>query len=280
MRLLEPIAGIEGVASGATATVKVPTNRRLHLLRLFAQATDAVPATVYGADVIDEVQIFVGTSLVRIITAAELLFRAGFEGYTITPQYDGVPIYFSEPKRASVMDEQVTAFDLWNVPDMTLKVKIKSGLTAVTLKAVMVYDEGYTTDAKGNRVLNVIRQLPNFYNAGTSYDITTLDITFPIQRIFLFPASGVTITGVKVVVDDSKIVHELTQRENIAFLEDYGLIAEAGNGKCYPVCFDANGQLFDGLGADRPIRSLRVTVAQSGAGQIKALLESRAPRYI
>ncbi len=277
MRIYEPIAGIEGVASGASATVKVPVNRRLHLIKFFAQATDAVPATVYGSDVMDEILFYVGGKLIRTATAAELLFFAAFRKYSLTVANDGVPVFFSDPRRASVMDEQVTAWDLWGQTDMTIKVKIKAGLTGVTLSAVMAHDDGYTTNDQKQRVLNVLRQTPFYFNAGSTYDITALDVDKPITRIFLFPEAGKSITGVKVVVNDTQTVHELTSAQNVSFLKDYDLVAETGAGKCYPVVFDANQQLFDALPV---VRSLRVTVTSSAAGQIKAVLENRANAYV
>lgn len=277
MRIFEPVAGIEGVSSGGSATVKIPTNRRLHYLRYFAQGTNATPATVYGSDVIDEVSVYVGSRLVRIVTGAELAYIAALNGISLTQSTEGLPQYFSEPWRASVMDEQLTAFDLFGISEMTLKVKIKTGLTGVSLNVVMVHDDGFATNAKGERVLNVIRQTPFFYNAGTQYDITSLDIDKPIQRIILFPESGNTISAVKVVVNDVQTVFEMTQAQNRAFLEDYGLVAESGAGKPFPIVFDMNQQIFDGLPV---VKSLRVSVTQSGAGQIKAFLENRAGVYV
>lgn len=277
MRRYEPIAGIEGVASGAQATVKVPVNRRVHLIRLYGQGTNSVPATVYAADVIDTVYIYVNGKLMRTNTGAELAFLAAFNDLTLTQPGDGLPIYFSDPKRASVMDEQVTAWDLFEQTDVVLKVALKSGLTGVTLSAEMVYDDGFTTNAKGQRVLNILKHTPFYFNASTSYDITALDIDKPIQRIFLFPASDNTITKVTVVVNDTDYVFEMTQAQNIGMLEDYGLVAESGDGKCFPVVFDMNGQLFDGLPI---VRSLRLKVENADGGQIKALLVNRAPGYV
>lgn len=276
-RILEPIAGIEGVASGATATVKVPTNRRLHGLKLYAQATNSVPATVYGADVIDEVQMYVGGRLIRNVTAAELLGFAAFNNFSITPQNDGVPIYFTDPNRETVDEQQATAWDLWGQSDMTLKVKIKASLTAVSLAAVMSHDEGFATNAQGQRVLNIIKQTPNFFNAGSTYDITALDLSLPIQRVFLYPESGKAIQAVKVVVNDVQTVHDLTAAQNAALLKDYRLVHTPGNGAVYPVCFDLDQQLFDGLPV---VRSLRLTVTSSAAGQIKTILEHRSPAYV
>jgi hypothetical protein len=276
MRINESVAGIEGVASGAEATVKLPNNRRYHLLKLYAQGTNSTPATVYAGDVIDTVKIYVGTRLIRQVTAAELLFFAAFNGYTLTQPGSSVPIVFSDPRRASVMDEQMTAFELFGSPEMTLKVGLKSGLTGVSLRVIQCYDDGFTT-VNGQRVRNIIKQDPQWYSAGSTYDIMGTPLGFPINRIFLFPESGKAITSVKVVVNESQTVYEMTAAENQAFLADYGLISETGNGKCFPIVFDMNQQLLDGLPV---VKSLRITVTQSAAGQIKALTEIRTPDYL
>lgn len=272
MRLYEPVAGVEGVAAGATATVKIPTNRRLHMLKLVASGTG-----VAGSDVIDEVFTYVGGRLQRNLSAIELSDIANLNGRPLTPTTDPIPLFMSEPWRASVMDEQVTAWDLWGVNDLTLKVKIKAGVLLPALTVLMAHDDGFTTNAQGQRVLNVVRHSPFNYNAGTSFDITTLDLDKPVQRIYLYPAAGNTIQKVKVVVNDSVTVHELTQAENIEFLKDYKLVATAGAGKMYPVCFDLEQQIFNALAAPR---ALRITVTQSGAGALKAVLENRAVAYV
>lgn len=272
-RIYEPIAGVEGVAAGASATVKVPTNRRLHLLRLEASAV----GPIYGTDVIEEVFAYVGSKLQRNVLAQELVDIANLNGRGLVGTTDAIPLFMSEPHRASVMDEQVTAWDLWGVGDCTLKVKIKAGVVSPVLAAIMAHDDGFSTNGNGQRILNIIRQMPFHYNAGTSFDITTLDVDKPIQRIYLYPEAGNTITSVKVVVNDSATVHDLTQAQNKEFLEDYDLVAETGAGKMYPLCADLEQQIF---AAWPPLKSLRVTVRQSGAGAIKAVLENRATGYV
>lgn len=276
MRIFEPIAGIEGVASGATATVKIPTQRRLHALRLFAAGTNAVPAAVWGANVIDEVFLYVNGRLIQTLTGLEIEDIVNLNTVPFVQSTDGSPLFFSEPWRASVMDEQVSAWDLFGISDMTVKVKLKTGLTGVTLSAVMEHDDGFSS-INGQRVLNIVKRTPFFFNAGTSFDITALDADKPIHRIYLYPGTGVSITEVKVIVNDTQTVHELTANQNSAFLKDYGLTYTPGAGTRYPVVFDQNQQFFDALPA---VRSLRVTVKSSAAGQIKAVLENHAPAYI
>lgn len=280
MRRYEPIAGITVGASGSDSTIPIPVNRRLLALRLYASATNSVPATVYGADVIDGIQIYVGTRLVRDLTAQEALDIAKLNGLSITPSATvGLPIFFVEPWRASVMDEQVSAWDVFGAPAVTVKCRTKASLTSPAIVAVLDYDDGFTTNAKGERVLNIIKQEPiNLGSLGTSADIIspTIPTDLPIQRILVYPASGVTVSAVKVTVNDNQVVQEMTQAQNINFLADYGLVAEAGNGKVYPVVFDANQQMFDGLPASR---SIKLGITQSGAGTIKLVIERRAPDY-
>lgn len=276
MRIYEPVAGIEGVASGATPTIQIANNRRLLMVKLYASAMNADPAAVYGADVMDEIQAYVGTKLIRTVTAAELLFFSSFNGLTITPANDGVTLYFVEPKRASVMDEQITAWDLFGSDKVTLKVKVKAGLTAVALTAKQAYDDGFSTNQAGQRVLNIIKQDVSYVNAAAVHDIMNIDVSTPIQRIFLFPESGKAIQAVKAYVDETKIVHDLSATENRSFLKDYGLVSEVGNGKCYPVCFDLEGQILNGL---NNAKSLRLNVTSSAGGQIKFIVERRTPDY-
>jgi hypothetical protein len=273
MRIYEPVAGIEGVAASATPTVKIPVNRRLHMLKLFAAAA----GPVYGAAVIDTVYAYVGGKLVRTITAQELLDLAALNGYTVVPATDGVPMYFSEPKRASVMDEQVSAWDLWGVSDMTLKVALKAPATP-TLGVVMVHDDGYTTNAQNQRVRNIVKHTPFYFNAGSSYDITALDLSYPIHRIYIYPPAGTTIQKVKAVLNNVTTIHEMTPAQNLAFLKDYGMVAPApGAGAMYPLVLDVEQQFFNAL---PPPQAFRITVQSDNGGQIKAVLENHAPDYL
>jgi hypothetical protein len=281
MRRYEPIAGITVGASGSDSTIPVPVNRRLLAIRLFAEATAAGPTQVFGASVIDGIQIYVGTRLVRDLTAQEALDIAALNGLAITPSATvGLPIFFVEPWRASVMDEQVSAWDVFGAPAVTIKCRTKASLTSPMLTAVLDYDDGFTTNDQGARVLNIIKHEPIYLGSlGTQADILspTIPVDLPIQRILVYPASGVTVSAVKVTINDNQVVQELTQAQNINFLADYGLVATSGNGKVFPVVFDANQQMFDGLPASR---SIKLSITQSGAGTVKLVMERRAPAYV
>lgn len=281
MRRYEPIAGITVGASGSDSTIPIPVNRRLLAIRLYAQGTNSVPATVYGANVLADIQIYVGTRLIRNLLAQEALDIANFNGLNIVPSATvGVPVFFVEPWRASVMDEQVSAWDVFGAPAVTIKARTKAGLTAVTLSAVIDYDDGFTTNAQGQRVLNIIKQEPvNLGSLGTTADILSpvIPVDMPIQRIYVYPDPGVTVQSVKVTVNQNQVVQDMTQAQNIEFLSDYRLVAGSGNGVMYPVVFDANQQMFDGLPASS---SIRLQIKQSAPGTVKLVLERRASDYV
>ena len=78
----------------------------------------------------------------------------------------------------------------------------------------------------------------------------------------------------KVVVDDTVTVFEMTRAENAEFLKDYGLDATAFS---FPLCFDIEGQLLKRL---EGIKSLRITVQGSAAQTITSLVERVAPTYL
>lgn len=178
------------------------------------------------------------------------------------------------------MDEQVSAWDVFGAPAVTIKCRTKASLTSPMLTAVLDYDDGFTTNDQGARVLNIIKHEPIYLGSlGTQADILspTIPVDLPIQRILVYPASGVTVSAVKVTINDNQVVQELTQAQNINFLADYGLVATSGNGKVFPVVFDANQQMFDGLPASR---SIKLSITQSGAGTVKLVMERRAPAYV
>jgi hypothetical protein len=281
MRRYEPIAGITVGQSGSDSTIPVPVNRRLLAIRLYAQGIAAGPVTVYGAAVLADLQIYVGTKLVRNLLAQEALDIANLNGLNIVPSATvGVPIFFVEPWRASVMDEQVSAWDVFGAAAVTIKARTKAALTGVTLSAVVDFDDGFTTNAQGQRVLNIIKQEPiNLGSLGAIADIIspTIPVDMPIQRVLLYPDPGVTIQAVKVTVNNNTVVQDMTQAQNIEFLADYKMLAGAGNGVMYPVVFDANQQMFDGLPVEQGIK---FHIQQSGPGTIKMVVERRANDYV
>ena len=275
-RFYEPVSGVEGVSAGNTATVKMPVNRRHLIVRLLATATGtaALPttATSNAVDVIEKVYSYVGGKLIREELVEDLLAIPLLNGLPVDPS-GAATLYYAEPWRSSVMDEQVTAWDTYDVKDFTLKVKLRAGVVNPTLTVIDGYDTGYSMNG-GKRILQIIKRTPYSFNAGTLYTITALPSDLPTTRIYLKGQAGVTIDAIRVTLNDTQVAQELTRQQNASFLSDYRLDATKFS---FPVLFEASQQLFDYL---QPQKNIAVRVQSSAPQSIDVLLEQVAPNYI
>lgn len=267
MRNITYINGVEGVASASTATVNIPIDRRYHALKLFVGATGATLAT----DIVDKVRLFVNGVVMRDLTPAQIIGIATLNG--LTPATGEIPIYFSEPWRATVLGEESTSWDLFGQSKCTLEVVFKT-VTAPTLQVQAAYD--YARNKDGEKFfLAIIKQLNQGYNAPSgTFDIVTIPTSFPIQRLELQMASN-TINSVEVYRGSEKI-HEGTAAQNARFLADYGLVASAFT---FPIVFDYEQQISSPLIVANQ-GDLLVRPTTSGAALLTVTIESRAPGYI
>lgn len=276
MRRYEPVAGVEGVSPGNSATAKLPDNRRHLMLKLAVSATKGGAPTTDPKDVIESVIQQVKGKTIREELASDILAIQKLNGITDDPS-NILNLYYAEPNRAAVNDELLTAWDTFGgvKHDFTLKVKLKSDVTAPSIKVVDVYDLSVMTAQSGAQVRQILKRTPYTYNFGTVGDITNLPVDLPIQRIYLKGATQV-IQGVKVIVNDTETVFEMTRAENKSALNDYGLNAEAFGANGFPLCFDIEQQILKRL---EGIRSLTVRVTSAAAQQVTAIVEQVAPDY-
>jgi hypothetical protein len=275
MRIYEPIVGIEGVAAGGTATVKVPNKRRHMMIRLIASATIAGNPVTDPLQIIESVTTMVGGKEIRNETAEQIAAVRTLNALPTDPT-NALTLYYAEPWRADVLDEVVTAWDTFGTVDnFILKVKFKSGLVNPALRAIDVYDaSAIINNANGARVRQILKRVPLSFNLGSTGDIVAIPLDFPIQRIYLQAEAGKTIDEVKVTVNDTQVIHELTRVENKAFLADYGLNADAFS---YPLLFDVEEQVSRRL---EGIRSLTVRVKSSASQTVNVLVEYMAPDFV
>jgi Viral coat protein P2 N-terminal domain len=277
MRLVNYLTGIEGVAASQTATINCPINRRYHQINLFYTAAGVAADVTLG---ISRVRISVGGTLMRNLTPAQILAIAAlnFNKWVqadFAPALGELPIYFSEPWRASVVGEEATSWPIYSdlgTPTFTVQIDF-TAVAAPGLSALAVFD--YARNVSDNQqFLTPIKQLPFAYNVPTGiFDITTLPINFPIQRIHLFGASA--ITNIEVVRDSEK-VQESTVAQNARILAAHGLDGAGITGLQFPIVFDLDQQLSSPLVVSRDL-DVRIT---SAAGQtVTAIVEQRADAY-
>lgn len=268
MRIQNYINGIEGVTAGGTSTVNVPINRRYHWLKAFVAGNNGA-ATTNPVDLLDYVRLIVNGVVMRDLSPAHIIGIAKLNG--ITPAAGELPLYFSEPWRASVVGEEATSWDLFGQSKCTLEMKWKAGLTALTCAVLASFDYGRNA-ADGKPFHAIVKQLAFTYNAPAgNYDVNTLPKSFPIQRV-LFSASAGTISQVEVTRDNEKVV-ELSSAQNLAVLKDYRL---DGSFFSFPLVFDAEQQISSALIVNK---ELNIRVTSSAANSLTAIVEHRAPDY-
>lgn len=266
MRNVNYINGVEGVAASSTATVNIPIDRRYHALKLFVSATGETDATA----IVDQVQLYVNGVLQRNLTATQFIKIALLNG--ITAGTGEIPIYFSEPWRASVTGEEATSWDLFGASKCTLQITFKA-VTAPVCSVQASYDYGRNLDGD-KPFLAIVRQLTQAYNAPSgTFDIVTLPTQNPLQRVHLSMSAN-SISSVEVYRGSEK-VHEGTLSQNARFLADYGMNSTAFT---FPVVFDFDQQISNPL-VVRNQGDLNIRPTTTGAATLTAIIESRATGY-
>lgn len=286
MRLINYINGVEGVAAGGTAVGNIPVGRRYHGLKAFITATVGGNPSTDPTAIIDYSRLYVNGVVIRDLTPTQTIAIAALMG--ITAAASELPHYFSDPTCRTLEGEEATSWDMMDrtvAGKCTLEVKFKAGAVAPAMTVLAEFDYArniVVKDGKPEFFLAIIKQLAQTYNAPQgAYDVTTLPVKFPIQRILLAASAG-TITNVE-VKRDGEIVQESTTAQNSAFLKDRGFDATQFS---FPILFDYTHQLTDALtgvnfGSNPSgIKDLNVKVTSSQANTLTVLTESRANGFV
>ena len=117
MRICNRITGISGVTAGGLATVPLEVARRYHTIK-FKTFINGVAAL--ASNVIDMVRAKVNGGTIWELTAAQIL---KLNAAANLADADGeVTLHFSDPSRADIIDEEATAWDLFD--ERTFKIEL------------------------------------------------------------------------------------------------------------------------------------------------------------
>lgn len=273
MRRINYINGISGVAPGGVATLNMPLERRYHGLKIFASVTETVAGNTTPstdpADVIDGVKLIVNGVVIRDLTPSQIvkLVQANFGGVAVS---DHIPVFFSEPTRATIIGEETTAWDMFGQTTFVLELKLKSGTTNPQVTVQASYDFSRNKN-NGVPFVSIVKQHALTYNAPSGdFDIVNLPIDLPIQRLHIDASTG-TVGPVEVEAD-GETVHEATKAENDALHLDYGIDSPFD----YSVIFDHEQQLTSPLKVQR---SLNLKPTFSASNNATIVLERIARGY-
>jgi hypothetical protein len=245
------------------------------MTKVFASGTDGTGATTDVSRIVDEISTMVGTRVIRNEKVADLVKLAALLGLPSGPTH-ALMLSYADPSRSDVIDETVTAWDTFGLPEnsMVYKIKLKSGLTAPQVSMVNVYDSSQMFDEKGGLVRQIVKRGYQSYNLGTVGDITNLPVDLPILAVYLNSTNAVAITHVKVTVNDNQVIHDMDTAQMLEFLKDYNL---DGAQFSYPLLFNVEGQISRRL---EGIRNMTIRVTSAAPNAIDAWIEQVAPSYI
>lgn len=267
LRLTNKIVGITGVVQGATANVTLDVGPRYHALVFQTRVNGTLTA---AATVIDTVRIKVNETVIRELTAAQILAINALNG--LTADTGELSIFFSEPGRADKVDEEATAWQTAGERSFKVELKIKTLANAgdvPTVEGLAVYDyERPTVQTANGPVLvkNIVRHTTQAHAlASGTNNITTLERLNPILRILFAGSAALTEYEVKA---DSTVVREGSKFQNDNLLKAYQLNPAAFT---LPIVFDYTERLDHYLVVGQ---SLNVRLTSASAQDVVSITET------
>lgn len=191
--------------------------------------------------------------VIRDISAADSMriYMANVGPTVRAPQDGELPICMTEPWRKIVDHDQATAWDLIGQSTYQILYTIASNITTPSLSGTYEFDylRNARMNAKGEQVLFLrpIKQHTFSYNVpGGVYNVTSLPVDNPIQRMWLKETGKGSILQVELYQDGNKVL-EGTYIQVDQMLEQYGFNAQVYD---FSAVFDMDERLGKALKVD------------------------------
>lgn len=253
-RLINTLAGINGVVAGGVASIKLDCNRRYHRLVLqTAETVGGTPGTATSpATVLSTLQLLVNGVKIWDIPPQEVMNINAATG--ITQQTGELTLAFTDPSRKFIRRDTLTSWDMVGQSTFEVNVGIGSAIVAPLLTGIFEFDyirnvrsqaaSGKTAAAAVPFVQPVARHMYTFnLPSGTSL-LNTLPISSPIARIWLRGSTVASITQLEVLQDNNKVLDASVAQINQAY-GDYGFVMGGASGSTgYDTAYiaDPNGR--------------------------------------
>jgi hypothetical protein len=255
-RLINTIAGINGVVAGGVASIKFDCNRRYHRVVLqTAETVGGTPATPTSpATVLSTLQLLVNGVKMWDVAPQEIMNINAATG--ITQQTGELTLAFTDPSRKFIRRDTLTSWDMAGQSTFEVNAGIGSGTTAPLLTGIFEFDyiRNMRTpkQAAGSKIAAVAtpfiqpvaRHTYTFSLPGGISLLNTLPISAPIARIWLRGSPVAQISALEVLQDNNKVLDALVSQINEAY-GDYGYTLGNANGAAgYDTAFisDPNGR--------------------------------------
>jgi hypothetical protein len=190
------------------------------------------------------------------------------------------PVYFTEPWRKIVNHDTATSWDLFGQTTYQILAGITPNITAPNLTGLYEFDYLRNAimqkNAQGKVVgqqlfLKPVKQHAFSFNVPSGvYDLTTLPLTYPIQRLYFYGPS--LPYQIEVNADGNKVL-EGTSEEVMRMYRDYGF-----NTDIFDVAYisDPDQRLGNAL---KVRQNLDIKIWNTNATQMTVIMESTPPAY-
>jgi hypothetical protein len=195
----------------------------------------------------------------------------------IVPANGEMDVFFTEPWRKIVDHDQATAWDLVGQSTYQILFKIASGISSPDLQGLYEFDylrnARRGADGKPVLFLRPIVQHVFSYNAPSGvFNVTSLPIDRPIQRIWLSETGKGSITHIELYQDGNKVI-EGTYKQVDQMVTNYGFNSEIFD---YNVIFDQDQRLGKAL---KVSNNLILRVYSNAPTTLNVFMEQQASDY-
>lgn len=218
---LIPLNKIEGVTAGGTATIDLPTNVRYHGIFLEYDTDTSGGATEANMEAeISEVRINLEQVTQRKASSSQIFDINRTKNVTPTvgngtaPGY--IPLLFSEPQRATQIEQEATAWGMAGVRDFQIEVDIANNSGQVpSLKGFALVDD-VPEPPKG-----IVKWKRNTITVGATGELPfslSTETGESYQGLFFFENTDGDIDDLLIEWDGVKM-YDLTEYQNVAIIE-------------------------------------------------------------
>jgi hypothetical protein len=278
---LTDVTGVPAAEASSTARLNIPLYPRLHQLKCTV-VQDGAPAPVaVMMKAIDTLSFILNTDAVRDLRLSEYL--AILQANGVEPRPGVIPLYFSEPWRATVTEEEALAVALLNrYATCALELDITQPEDPLSFDFNAKADGFVKNGADGKPMYDLIGHRALVWEAGAGQpEFFFRDLRGPVQRLFLFLPSGMGMTRVRLKQLGNAFYdrHNTAEKPEIANdLADMGMRIPSpitnkhGTYTVIPVIPDNNQRLRDNIANTV---NLAIDGDVTGSGQIRIVVEER-----
>jgi hypothetical protein len=241
-RILNYVAGIQGVGSSGIGTVNVPVNRRYHSMRILT--TNAAGALTDATTIVSLVELVVNGIVIR--SGAPLTFINIAKTYRYTPATGEIPVFFTEFWRnESPTSAEATSWDMFGQQTFVVRLTFLAPGGGVGIQSILAdFDTKRNLLPNGVPFLAIMKQTDiSIVAASGTNDVTTIPTAWPIQRIYT-DISANAISSVQFYADNNVKVWEATKAENAILLNANDITATFFE---YPIIFDYDDRVDSNL---------------------------------